>query len=72
MNKLNDYLVSGIPTVFACDVDNVVKDAGHFVVPTNDKTQIAQAILKVKNLNDKDILELKEIGKNYLKIMESL
>lgn len=86
MNKLNDYLVSGIPTVFACDVDNVVKDAGHFVVPTNDKTQISQAILKVKNLNDKDILELKEraqkiisdhydyteIGKNYLKMMESL
>ncbi len=86
MNKLNDYLVSGIPTVFACDVDNVVKEAGHFVVPTIDKTQIAKAIIHVKELDDKDLLELKEraqkiiseqydypeIGIKYLKMMESL
>ena len=86
MNKLNDYLASGIPTIFACSVDSVVKQAGHFAIPTGDKERFAEAVLKVKGLTEKEREELKakaravissdydypQIGRKYLQMMEQL
>ena len=86
MYKLNDYLVSGIPTVFACGADSVVNKAGHFAIPMGDEQQLADTILNIKNLSDKEISLLSEkarsliseqydypsIGKRYLDMMESL
>lgn len=86
INKLNDYLVSGIPTIFACDLDNVVKEAGHFSVPVGEPEKLAQAIIQVKQLSEEEKKRLSEsakqiiadkydyanIGKRYLDMMESL
>ena len=86
MNKLNDYLASGIPTIFACSVDSVVKQAGHFAIPTGDEERFAEAVLKVKGLTAAEREELSanakavirsdydypQIGKKYLQMMEQL
>lgn len=86
MNKLNDYLISGKPTIFVCNVPNVVKEAGHFAIPMNDEQTVADAIEKIKQLNEDELDSLRksaiaviqknydypEIGKRYLKMMESL
>ena len=86
MNKLNDYLASGVPTILASSVDNVVKDAGHFSVPTGDEEKFAEAVMKIKGLSaeEREALSSKaiqligsdydypEIGKKYLKMMEQL
>lgn len=86
MNKLNDYLVSGVPTIFAYGADSIVKEAGHFSVSTGDEDGFAEAIQDVKNLSETERTELAaqaqrliaekydypEIGKKYLKMMEEL
>lgn len=86
MNKLNDYLASGIPTVFACDVDNIVRDAGHFSIPMKDEKLLAETIRKIRKLDADEIQKLSrsaktiihndydypEIGKKYLHMMETL
>ena len=86
MNKLNDYLASGIPTVFACDVDNIVRDAGHFSIPMKDEKLLAETIRKIRALDADEIKKLSrsaktiihndydypEIGKKYLHMMETL
>lgn len=86
MNKLSDYLASGKPTIFACNVPSIVKDAKHFTISTHDEQVIANTIEKIKHL-DKSELELlresaivvirndydySEIGKKYLMLMEEL
>lgn len=86
MNKLNDYLAAGVPTVFAGNVDNIVRDAGHFSIPTGDGKLLAQTIMKIRNFGADEREELKkkakavirkdydypEIGRKYLHMMESL
>ena len=83
MNKLNDYLASGVPTILA---KNVVKDAGHFCVPTGDEEKFAEAVMKIRGLSieEREALSLRarqlidsdydypEIGKKYLNMMEKL
>ena len=86
MNKLNDYLASGIPAIFACNAKSIVGDAGHFAIPMDDEQLFADTIEKVKGLSDEERAELKEkavsliardydypeIGKKYLAMMEAL
>ncbi len=86
MNKLCDYLYSGKPVVFACDVDNVVKEAGGFIVPFGDQQAMADAIENAKRLDEKQREKISEVEKkiireqydykviadNYLKMMEML
>lgn len=86
MNKLNDYLVSGKPTIFACNAPNVVKEAGHFAIPMGDSAEFARTIEIIKNLTDDEIDSLKKnarqlifdeydysiIGTRYLRMMEAL
>lgn len=67
MNKLSDYLYSGKPIVFACNVDNVVKDAGGFVVPFGDQQAMADAIEKVKRLEKDELEKLGEVGKKIIR-----
>lgn len=86
MNKLNDYLASGKPTVFACNAHSVVDDAGHFVVPMNDEKRLADTIIKIKDLSveetdalhNRAIQVMREnydysaIGKKYVEMMKQL
>ena len=86
MNKLNDYLYSGKPVVFACNWDNVVKDADGFIVPFGDQQAMADAIEKVFKLSSEELEGIAEretkiiraqydysvIAGRYLKMMEQL
>ncbi len=86
MNKLNDYLLSGKPTIFACNAPNVVKDAGHFAIPMGDEQALVDAIENVKQLSAEKLDELRqsakaviqkgydypEIGRKYLAMLEAL
>ena len=84
--KLNDYLYSGKPTVFACDSPNVVNDAGHFALPVNDEELFARTIEEIRDLDAEQLEELaqkgrthiretydyKVVGNKYLKMLESI
>lgn len=84
--KLNDYLYSGKPTVFACDGPNIVRDAGHFSVSAEDPQAMADAIVRISTLSEEELAELKEkgqalirkdyavdtIGRKYIEMLESL
>lgn len=86
MNKLNDYLASGIPTLFACNADSIVREAGHFAIPMGDEQQFADTVEKIKKLDGEELAALHrsasdlirrdydypEIGKKYLSMMEAL
>ena len=86
MNKLNDFLASGTPTILACNVHTVVDDAGHFVIPVNDERALAEALIRIRDLDEKETEALRnratkeirdkynypEIGKKYIQMMESL
>lgn len=58
MNKLSDYLYSGKPIVFACDVENVVKEAGGVVVPFGNQQMMADAIEDVVNLTESELCDI--------------
>ena len=84
--KLNDYLYSGKPTIFACDCRNIVEDAGHYSLPVGDPQTVADTIKEISALDDdalarlendgkryiKDTFDYKVIGDNYLSILEHL
>ncbi len=86
MNKLNDYLASGTPTVFACSAHSVVDDAGHFVISMNDEQALADTIIKIKNLGEEETEALRNqaikvmrdhydypaIGEKYIQMLEQL
>ena len=86
MNKLSDYLYSGKPVVFACDVENVVKDAGGYIVPFGDQKAMANAIEGIYHLPNyelekikdreisliKDKYDYRQISKRYLELLEAL
>lgn len=84
--KLNDYLYSGTPTVFACNAQNVVGDAGHFSIPISDPALMAEKIELIRNMDKaetdrisekgkshiKDIYDYEAVGRRYLDLLESL
>ena len=86
MNKLSDYLYSGKPTVFACGVDNVVREAGHFALPYGEPQRMAETIEAVYRLPADSLAELADkgrrlireeydyrvIGQRYLNMLEAL
>lgn len=81
MNKLNDYLYSNNPVVFACDYDNVVREAHHIVVPSEDKSAFAKAIENVYegkvDCHDgrtiiKKIYDYDVIADKYLQLLNSI
>ena len=65
--KLNDYLYSGAPTVFACSTPNVVEEAGHFAVPADDPALLAETIRKIRHMDDAELKELSEKGRSYIR-----
>jgi len=85
-NKLGDYLYSGKPTVYACDVHCAVNDAGHITTKFGDKKAFAEAILNIKSMDEASLAQMSErakalilkeydyrsIGERYLTMMESL
>ncbi|QOR66330.1 glycosyltransferase family 4 protein [Cytobacillus suaedae] len=53
MNKLSDYLYSGNPTIFACDVQNVVKSSGGGInLPFGNAELYADSIETVFNMSE--------------------
>lgn len=84
MYKLNNYLYSGVPTVFACDAENVVQQAGQFAIPYGDAALFARTVLQVRALDGAQRAALTQKGralirqeydypmlaKRYLTIME--
>lgn len=68
LNKLNDYLYSGNPTVFACNSPNVVKDSGGgLVVPCNDPKAYAEALMSVYHMPKKEREAMGEKGRNVIR-----
>lgn len=70
MNKLNDYLYSGVPVIFACDVDNVVQDAGGITLPYGNMEMFAEKIMQLRHMTEKQRQEIgdqckREIYKHY-------
>ena len=86
INKLNDYLYSGKPVIFACSVPNVVQDAGHIALPTCEQEVYAQKVREVAAFTDEQRADLAKkgqdiirrdydysvIGKKYIAMLESL
>ena len=66
-NKHSDYLLSGNPVIFASDYPNVVKNAGHFGIPSDSPNSLANAIMEIKGLSPKELAALEEKGKNIIK-----
>jgi len=53
MNKLSDYLYSGNPTIFVCDVENVVKiSGGGITLPYGDRELYADSIESVYSMSE--------------------
>lgn len=65
--KLNDYLYSGTPTVFACNSPNAVGEAGHFAIPVGDPLQMAEKIRYVRNMDKDEIARLADKGRAYIR-----
>ena len=86
MNKLNDYLASGKPTVFAFDSENIVKDAGHYIVTGADAQEMADVITQIRYLDEESLkilhdrardlmcseYDYPQIGKRYLDMLRGL
>ncbi len=84
--KLNDYLYSGKPTIFACGVKNVVQDAGGISIPFGDAELLAHRIYdvytmapsQIDKIRKTEVKEIKDnydysaIGKKYLNLLHSL
>lgn len=65
--KLNDYLYSGTPTVFACNSPNAVEEAGHFSVPVDDPVVMAEKIRQIHHMSEEEIRQMAEKGRKYIK-----
>ena len=86
LNKLNDYLISGKPVVFACNYDNVVKDAGQFSIPSNDPSVLAETLIRIRNMSQEEmetkacksktlirqVYDYGVIANKYLEMLEAL
>lgn len=67
MNKLSDYLYSGTPVVFACDAENIVSEAGGFVVPFGNEDDMAHAIESAAALPPERRAELAASGRAIIR-----
>lgn len=68
LNKLNDYLYSGNPTVFACGSVNVVGESGGgIVVPPGDAEAFANALVRVYHMSEKERAEMAVRGQKEIK-----
>ncbi|MCC8140494.1 MAG: glycosyltransferase family 4 protein [Lachnospiraceae bacterium] len=68
LNKLNDYLYSGNPTVFACGSVNVVgQSGGGIVVPPGDKKAYAEALQRVYRMTDEERRAMGERGRREIR-----
>ena len=65
--KLNDYLYSGTPTVFACNSSNAVEEAGHFSIPVIDPALMTEKIELIKNMEKAEIEQISKNGRIYIK-----
>ena len=67
MNKLNDYLYSGRPVVFACDAENVVKDSGGGItMEYGNEEKYADAILRLYKMSEKEKNHMGKRGKEEI------
>ena len=71
--------------MFACDVDNIVKEAGHYSIPM-DEELFASTVIKIKKLTDRELEALNNrakrmmeynydysvIGEKYINMLEAL
>jgi glycosyltransferase involved in cell wall biosynthesis len=68
LNKLNDYLYSGNPTVFACNSVNVVgQSGGGIVVPCSDPKAYAEALMDVYHMTEEERHAMGEKGKKEIR-----
>lgn len=68
LNKLNDYLYSGNPTVFACNSANVVGDSGAgIVVPCGDSKAYAEALMTVYQMPGEQRRAMGEKGRRTIR-----
>lgn len=67
LNKFNDYLYAGVPTVFACDGPNVVQEAGHFSIPYGDTARFAETIRQVRDLTNEQRATLVWQGREIIR-----
>ncbi len=68
LNKLNDYLYSGNPTVFACNSVNVVGESGGgIVVPCSDPKAYAEALMQVYQMSDDERQAMGEKGRKEIR-----
>ena len=68
LNKLNDYLYSGNPTVFACNSVNVVGESGGgIVVPCGDKKAYADALMSIYRMPEEQRLCMGEKGRKMIR-----
>lgn len=86
VNKLNDYLLAGVPTIYFCTPDSVANEAGHFSFLPDNTEKMAETLSLIKKLSNEEIEKLKNngrmiieeqydyqlIGENYIRMMESL
>lgn len=84
LNKLNDYLLSGTPVIFACDAPNVVQETESISIPYGDPSRLTEAIIRVKNMDDvtrericesgreviESIYDYNVIARNYIEMLE--
>ena len=68
LNKLNDYLYSGNPTVFACGSVNVVgQSGGGIVVEPGNVKAYAEALVRVYHMTDEERRLMAEKGRKEIK-----
>jgi glycosyltransferase involved in cell wall biosynthesis len=68
-NKLNDYLISGRPIIFAVGSENnpVKKAKAGIVVPPENQEALAGAVMKMISLSKKERMKMGRNGREYAK-----
>lgn len=66
LNKLSEYLYSGKPVLFACNVKNAVEEAGQFVVPSEDPDKYANELRKIRCISKENLGEVSNTNKLFI------